>query len=257
MEPVPIVDVQLDDTETAAFMLDTGATTSTLSPSIAMRLGLELRGEPERGFSGLGGEYEYRRTRVASLTVAGTRIQELDVQVHDLSPLSEVAGEEVSGILGHDALASHIVKVDYIAKRLALRPPRRTRHPEAVPFVHGPSGAMVLIVDGLLNAQQHARLVIDSGSSTIALAERTARSIGATLIEELREGYPEDFPHWWTNLGSIQVGAACRDDLEAVVYDFAAFDEAIGVQLDGVIGHPFLSRGTLEIDYPNQVLLLH
>jgi hypothetical protein len=48
-----------------------------------------------------------------------------------------------------------------------------------------------------------------------------------------------------------------RDQLQVVVGDFLQpIADAVGAQLDGVIGYNFLNAYRLTIDYPNEMLYL-
>jgi hypothetical protein len=54
------------------------------------------------------------------------------------------------------------------------------------------------------------------------------------------------------------VGGAVLEDLGVVVSDFVAhIGSAVGTRVDGVLGHNFLHRFRVTIDYPNRLMWLN
>lgn len=254
-EPLPLVDVSVNGSGPWTFLVDTGATAVTVSADLADGSGLARGQVVGHGTSGLG-DFTFTSAHLDSLVAADRELGPLTVQVEDLARLCEVAGEDVHGILGHAAFAELVLALDYPGETLSLLDRCPSPVGDPITFRHGPAGPRVLLVDGTLEGRGGLEFIVDTGSSVVLVAERTAREIGLDLVRDLRPGYPDDFDHWWTNLGAVGVGATIRTDVEAIVYDVSRYDELIGVAVDGVLGQPFLRHGTLVVDYPRRVLHL-
>ena len=102
--------------ETARLIVDTGATSTILSPSVAARLGLAVRWDPPVLMNTVGGATQGGWADVDSLSVGGHEATRLRVIVYEIA-------EGVDGLLGMDFL--NLFRVEIHARRpsLTLSPP--------------------------------------------------------------------------------------------------------------------------------------
>ncbi len=120
-KPLVLVPARINGAGPFTFALDTGASSTLVSPSLADRLGI-LRGSAMAMMGG-GGPVEASFGSVASLGVGGASRRFLDVAVSEfLDPLSTAVGEKLDGILGYNFLEGFRVTIDYPAERLRLDP---------------------------------------------------------------------------------------------------------------------------------------
>lgn len=112
VKPLVMVPAYVNGRGPHAFVLDTGASATVLSPALAAGLGIEtVAAEP---MTGAGGILEATVGRVGTLSVGGAVLQEVSIVVADfLSELGRVAGEPIEGVLGYNFLRHFRVTVDY------------------------------------------------------------------------------------------------------------------------------------------------
>jgi predicted aspartyl protease len=124
-KPYVIVDVAVDDGPVRSFLLDTGASRTTISPALAAELGLAI--EPIEAVA-IGGSITAGTAVVSRLEAAGRTERDAPVAVIDLfGPVSLAAGRPIDGVLGYPFLKNCRVEIDYPALRLLLAGPEPGR----------------------------------------------------------------------------------------------------------------------------------
>jgi predicted aspartyl protease len=100
------------------FALDTGASTSVVSPRLAAELGLS--GPPTDAESVLG-KLPAQIVQLDSLTTLGRTQRDVSAQMIPIFDYVEQAtGRQVDGIVGYDFINDSVVAIDFQARRLAL-----------------------------------------------------------------------------------------------------------------------------------------
>jgi predicted aspartyl protease len=95
-----------------AFALDTGASTSVISPAVALALGIE-RGAGT-AMTGGGGMLQATIGRVASLAVGSATAADVAVVVSDfVEQIGQAVGGKVDGVVGYNFLRRFRVTIDY------------------------------------------------------------------------------------------------------------------------------------------------
>jgi predicted aspartyl protease len=112
VKPLVLVPVFVNGRGPHAFVLDTGASATVLSPDLAAALRIEtVASEP---MTGAGGVLQATLGRVSSLTVGSAALQDVSVMVADfLTELGNVVGEKLDGVLGYNFLRHFRVTLDY------------------------------------------------------------------------------------------------------------------------------------------------
>jgi predicted aspartyl protease len=115
-----ILDVTVNDGPARPFLLDTGASVTTVSPALASELGLAT--QPADAV-GIGGALSAGSARVPRLGAAGVTEDDAEVAVIDLfDAVSEAAGRRIEGVLGYPFLRHCRLEIDYPALRVRLTP---------------------------------------------------------------------------------------------------------------------------------------
>jgi len=101
------------------FALDTGASTTVISPELALRVGAEGRAMP--GMSGGGGTVTAAAAVVPSLAIGRVSLSQVRIAVADFhGPLAQVLGARLDGIIGYNVLRRFRVTIDYPGATLRL-----------------------------------------------------------------------------------------------------------------------------------------
>jgi hypothetical protein len=116
--PLTLVHVTVNGRGPFLMALDTGASTTLLSPALARAAGVETdRSAPLGGAGGTtagGARVGQARIRLGSLARDGQTVAVADV----LGPIRQVAGAPIEGVLGADMFRSGRITIDYGSNRL-------------------------------------------------------------------------------------------------------------------------------------------
>jgi hypothetical protein len=181
------------------FILDSGASRSTITTSTAHFLGLtcdhwtvDLR---------LTGPRPTKMCSLASLAVLGLTASNLAVIVDDSNDYQEIYGRDVAGILGMDFLQGHLLLVDFPKGRIGLLPDgHNMRSPHnSVRIEMKPSGNLWLLPVGLPTGET-ASLLFDTGADSAVVAILYKPLIGTLGLQP-----PYHSSHLKDTIGSMPV----------------------------------------------------
>jgi aspartyl protease family protein len=111
-----LADVRLNDSRTARFVVDTGASACVLSPELATALRIHPGARAETvPMQVVGGVTAGRRVTIASVRVGDAEVENVDAVVHSIGP-------GIDGLLGNTFLGRFTVTLDPDRGVLVLRP---------------------------------------------------------------------------------------------------------------------------------------
>ncbi|MEY2537114.1 MAG: hypothetical protein QOG67_854 [Verrucomicrobiota bacterium] len=260
-QPLILVPVKVNDKGPFEFILDTGAGTSLLSSELAGKLDVKVLGSKEG--QSAGGKVSVSLAKVDSLAVGEARLADLDVGIVDLSHIGKTIGAKIDGDLGYNFLQHYRVSIDYSNCEIMFDDPKRfDRIPHSarteIPMRLASPAKPLILVDVYANRRGPFQFAIDTGTSTTAISPELARELGVTStpIGPATTGGA----HVAVTAGVVQsfmVGRAKIDNMPVVVADFfAVLSEAVGANLDGIVGYNFLRNYKVVLDYPNEKLSL-
>jgi clan AA aspartic protease (TIGR02281 family) len=119
-----LVPVVLNEGQTATFLLDTGASTTVITPDLARRLGIDTssRTTLARARIASGQEVEVSMVRMTSIRVGSARLDNLNVAVYELPVIVNANPPiTVDGFLGVDFIGRFTMIVDPAAGTLTLQ----------------------------------------------------------------------------------------------------------------------------------------
>jgi len=236
------VPVMVNDTGPYTFLLDTGALGASLSSDVARAFGLE-----EDGWVTLD-----------SLAIGTCRWTDVGLGSGDSSAISKLVGRQVDGVLGSRFLAwaSLAVTIDYPNQTVSLDEIARNRAPL-------PLGIPLRIVNCYplvpvrLNDTGPYLFLLDTGASVCVVSPEVARILKLPVGPAgIARGAASDVASRASVLGRLSVGDTRTKDFKVTVMDCSGVTENAGVQVDGYLGHDWLKRFVVTIDYPGSTLIL-
>jgi clan AA aspartic protease (TIGR02281 family) len=111
-----VVQVRVNDRETCRLVVDTGATSTVLSPRIADRLGIQIRRAPPVVLHTAGGQIQAGWADLESVEVGGHKVGPLRVIVHE-------SVEGADGLLGMNFLDAFRVEIRSEGPTMSLTRP--------------------------------------------------------------------------------------------------------------------------------------
>jgi len=121
-KPLILVDVHANGRGPFQFAIDTGTSTSAITPELAKQLG--VASSPIGAATTGGAQVDVTAGVLPSFQVGGARIDNMDVVVADFfAMLSNAIGTRLDGIVGHNFLRNYKVALDYPNETLSLFTP--------------------------------------------------------------------------------------------------------------------------------------
>ena len=120
-DPLPLVNVRVNDGKEVTFFIDTGGSEVTLDTEFAKELGVPQFGAVQGTFSG-GQHTEVRLGRIESLTLGDWTVKNIPTAMIPLRQLSEGFGvKQIDGIIGTTLFYHFLTTMDYPHGELVLR----------------------------------------------------------------------------------------------------------------------------------------
>jgi predicted aspartyl protease len=256
----PMIAAQVNDEGPFYFVLDTGATGTTIRPPLVARLRPPKMARELRGLQGMGGETIADLYRLDSIAYGPLRAENI------LAPLFEqpkLRWREAAGVAGIDILRGHAVEFDFPARALRLhrrfsggRGWRRvaSRFNKAgyafIPFsVNGISG------EGFLDTGAATTILNPAFAGALGLRPgdpRLTRTASVGGIEGAR------IPLYAGPTARMSLGGRPLPSAPPQFADLPIFDHLAppGGRL-AILGSDLLAHARFVIDYPGRAVWLH
>jgi len=239
------------------FVLDTGASMTTITEEIALIAGIEKTGVKEALGAG-GTKMSVALGKVSSMAVGENHLE--DIQVGIMKELPRCAGY---GALGYNFLKGFILTIDYRASQLTLASQQNPTSDwwlinDRVPFRLASPDRPILLVDVRINDQEIIPFILDTGASHTIVSPELAQQVGL-------EGHQSNpvlgaggaVPASMGRLGSLALGEARSEQVPVIIADiFSGLRQALTAPFEGILGDTFLRHYTLEINYSDSFIRL-
>jgi tetratricopeptide (TPR) repeat protein len=272
----PFITLTVNGKGPLRFVVDTGASLSVISDTIAARLGIKpvARGGNARAVGG-NGSFPIIYGLLDSITIGEAKIEAIPIYIrtiHSAPDTPEI--ERADGYIGLSVLANYGVTLDYQAKQMTLdRTPIREEpvKPDAAkPFdppsivgdlingfevpIRSTSGGLASAETQLPNLKRPLNFIIDTGATTTVISKaavqrneleglkikgETIRVIGAAGIVEGVETL---------GLSALTVNGLRKNNSRAVILSLEAVNETSGFEQHGILGGDYLENFRVAID---------
>src|SRR6266404_3419188 len=118
-KPLLLIDVHLNGRGPFQFAIDTGTSTTAITPQLANKLGISS--SPVGTGTTAGAQVDVRAGNIESFQLGGAKIDNMTVVVADFfEMLSAAIGAKLDGIVGYNFLRHYKVAIDYPGETLTL-----------------------------------------------------------------------------------------------------------------------------------------
>jgi len=121
---------RVGDSDSLWIVLDTGASTASISDSKAKALGLAIA--PGGTSRGAGGTVESGSVSGASIRMPGLALVDERLSTLPIDAIEVQTGRPMDVIVGHDLLSRAVVEIDYAARMLRITDPAKFKTPDGV-----------------------------------------------------------------------------------------------------------------------------
>ncbi|MFW9957103.1 MAG: aspartyl protease family protein [Candidatus Odinarchaeota archaeon] len=267
----PHVPVMINGKGPFIFVLDTGASFTTISKFLADELGIETyEGEKREARGAGGGKLAIKMARLERIDIGTLSRRNEEVGVIDRNPAFGSGRGRGNGVIGYNTLRNYRVSIHYDLLQLKLEESNNTDlhdSPEWIPFTYL-MDSHLLGIPVHINGQGPIDFILDTGSSGNIMTPTVARELG--IPNELPEnrleatgcsggeciGVGGRAMGYGVVVQSIKIGSAQQRDTMMGVIDLGVISPN-GKKIDyGIIGYPFLKEYELIIDYPKKRIAL-
>ncbi|MBI4850197.1 MAG: aspartyl protease family protein [Acidobacteria bacterium] len=263
-QPLVLVPTYINEQGPFDFILDTGASTSLITPTLAEKLGIACQDEREALVA--GGKIALGLGEVNYFSVGQAKINNLLVGIVDLTDVCQAINAEVMGGIGYNFLQNFDLILNYQKQTLHLTSPIEPSAlstlnltPNQIKFRLAHPQRPLIVVSTMVNNTGPYQFALDTGASgtviSIDIAEILSLENKAMETVSTGGGYQLSMPI--TEISSLSVGSTEVENLTVVVADFfAMLSKVAGIKLHGILGFNYLKNFIVKVDYLNEVLTL-
>jgi hypothetical protein len=261
------IEARINGSNPVPVVLDTGASVSVVSPSLARRLRLGTASSIQAAGPGRGGDETMPLAADVTIDIGPIQVTGQTIAILPLDYIAIQAGHATDGIISVGAFAPQVVEVDYRAKRVRfIEAPGFSPSPESVevPVVIGGNVPLVRAEIGLPGGGIAAgTFVLDSGTAHTAIL--FSKPFIGRHPELLQTSKLIDLPRVEAVGGKMEVQAGRIAFLRIGSFTFkdpiAKFARnGAGVldnpRIDGTIGTGILERFCVAYDYSHSRIFL-
>jgi len=264
-DPLPVIQVQVNDSEPVNFFIDTGGAELIIDTEYAKEIGAANFGSETGTFAG-GKQAGIQNGRIESLTLGEFIIKNVPVHIMGVRRFSQpvFGGRRVDGIIGTVLLYHFLATLNYPAGQLILR--RRTeqnlkqveqeaarRRSIVIPFWM--AGDHFMVAWGRVNASEPMLFFVDTGlaGGGFTCPESTLQKAGIKLhADKAGEGIGgggkvQVIPF---TVDTLTLGEAKEHNIPGMYTpNSGELEKAVGFHIGGLISHAFFRHHSLTFDF--------
>jgi predicted aspartyl protease len=267
-DPLPLLNVRVNDGKEVTFFIDTGGSEVTLDTEFAKELGVPQFGAVQGTFSG-GQHAEVKLGRIDSLTLGDWTVKNLPAGILPLRQLSEGFGvKQIDGIIGTNLFYHFLTTMDYPHGELVLRR-KDARNLEE--FKKSPGKRVVvpiwmasdhfMVGWGRVETLPPTLLFVDTGltGAGVKLAESVIKEAGIKLEENRAAegagggGTLKIVPY---TVHQVSLGDITEENVQGVYDGPFPWQYTFGFNLAGMVGHEFFKPYAVTFDFQNMQIFL-
>lgn len=265
-----IVPVQINDSDTLHFILDTGVSTTLITdPKALSQQKLQLTRPVVLSGAGEGQAVSAHVALDNSLSMLRMKAnhQNLLILDEDFLHLSEYVGVPVHGIFGYDIFNNFVVTIDFNRKELILEKPDRykyrkrkgDKYPISIEDTKPFTNAVALFADG---REHPIRVIIDTGAGHALFLDKTKENIiplpEKVIRTQLGRGLNGVINGSLGRIERIKFGRFELDNIVASFPDSASFGSKLPdrEERQGNVGCELLRRFKVTMNYQGRYMVL-
>jgi Aspartyl protease len=270
-DPLPLIEVKVNGTETVKFIIDTGAAEVYIDTELAKKVNAPQFGSTTGTFAG-GLKAQTSHGRIDSLQLGDFVIHNVPVRISNTQQFAAVArGKRVDGVLGTLMLSHFLSTLDYPGGKLTLRRPtkellkefeKQAKDDGAIVMPFWWAGNHVLVTWGQVNKSKPMLFFVDTGLAGAAftcpestLKEAAVPVPAAKGLEGIGGGGMVKLAPF--TIEELTLGTVTQQKIPAF---FGPFPENLetsqGFRIGGIISHQFFRPYALTFDFTGMRLFL-
>jgi len=236
------------------FTLDTGAVKTTLSKTLAEKLGLKTYELTDRKLEGLPAV----AAKVNSFQIGSDTFDDEEILIIDFKSVLPTCTVELGGVIGHTTLKHYMMSVNYPTQTLRLEPSNNGASTKDDSIQWSPfnyiKGTHMVGIPVSINGHEPFEFVLDTGASGTVITPKLANELELNLktFDGICRGIGGDAEGHLATLDQLSVGGVNVEKHPVVVVDMSKISPKCHLIPDGILGYPFLKDFEFVIDYPQE-----
>lgn len=237
------------------FILDTG------SPGLLLNEDTNPSDSSSFSAVGVSGKVTFQKKKGQLFQMGNMHKRGLESLCADLSHLERVKKQRFRGMVGHKVFEENELLIDYLNKTIQLLDNEKEDivgglcRKGKIPFVKQQHFAVVSVKIG----GRKYNFGIDTGAEVNLLDQEIAKWLSDKHLQKtrtikIRGVNKRKVQASEVNISKMRVNRKDYHDMPFVIMDMQNLNAGFGIELDGLLGYPFLSSSIFSIDYKNQFL---
>ncbi|MGY5860502.1 MAG: retropepsin-like aspartic protease [Candidatus Thorarchaeota archaeon] len=234
-----------------SFVLDTGASITTIGKKLAEELGIGTREGSRTEARGVGGGIPVQYADV-EIGIGSLEFDKDEVYVLDFEALFRGLGKR-DGAFGFTTLNQCTMSLSYVNEKFKLHKGKSQRDLNWIPFGYV-SDSHLIEIPVHINGKGPYNFALDTGAGSTVMTPALAEELGLDVqaVEGIARGLGGDVQLKMAQLDSLSVGGAEITNSQVAVIDSMGVSPKGKLIEYGIIGYNFLMNFETVIDYPSK-----
>ncbi len=240
-----------------SFILDTGA------PTVVINSKSNLYNPRQETAVGLSGTLSVRSVRLDRFVMDNIYKKKIHALATDISHLETLKSRRIAGLVGYEALKDHEVLIDYQQKTLTFLKQNDRRM----------VGNLIPVEEHKMKIRGHLPVIkvkigrksylfgVDTGAEVNVINAKLYKKLKKHCLQTKEAKYLQGLDRgkckaFSTHLRNVRLKRHSFNELEIVFADISYLNYSSGLQLDGILGYPFLKQAVFSLNYKDKKLCL-
>ncbi|MHA1615669.1 MAG: retropepsin-like aspartic protease [Candidatus Thorarchaeota archaeon] len=234
-----------------SFVLDTGASITTIGKRLAEKLGIETRAGSRTEARGVGGGIPVQYADV-EIGMGSLEFEKDEVYVLDFETIFRGLGSR-DGAFGFTTLKYCTMSISYTKESFKLHKGKSERDLDWIPFEYVKNSHLIELPVHI-NGEGPYNFALDTGAGGTVMDPVLAEKLGLDVqaIQGIARGLGGDMQLKMAKAESLSVGDGKITNNQIVVMDSSKVSPKGKLIENGIIGYDFLKNFETVIDYPSK-----
>ncbi len=236
--------------QTSNFILDTGA------PTVILNGGEQVHQDADSYATGINGTIAIQTKQLRSFRLGAIEKFALKVMMTDFTRLEAVTEQDIEGLIGQEVIRHEEILLDYDQQEFHILPKRHRKSYQDLEVVEELKFKLwehLVVIKAEIDGKTY-HFGIDSGAEINLLDENLKAKINPAVlskesnlslygIEQQGKAATAAF------VDTLKIKDVKLEDMEFVFTDISHINAHYNLELDGILGYPFLSAAIFSIDF--------
>jgi predicted aspartyl protease len=250
------------DNQGGNLIFDTGASGLVMNKTY-FRQHLKIESQNSNGITGQVGEVD--KINLDNINISGLSINRMQASLTDLGHIENRRGVKVLGLIGFEVFKEFEIVIDASNNELQLHriDSKGNRVNSTSKYVKPDVTQPVEIIRNILFLKgtvggKLLRFCLDTGAETNVISSRSSKNVLNTINinrkSNLSGAGRKSVEVLFGNMNDFVLAGHQLKNMETIVTQLDALNEAYGVDIDGMLGYNFLIQGIISVNFPKRQL---